>query len=150
MARRANLSDDGSDEHELHNNGRAERQAQRRVDLDSQSPSPSVSFSSDKENRSAAPTRHGKNKSMGPPQTPASERTTPLASRKRKLGEREIARNATQVAHREKLDNVGDTLYYNPEQDMDERRQVRKDYRDLSRELTGIRARFWRPYARHS
>ena len=144
MARRANLSGDPGREDTLQSNAGPSRQAGGRVDLDSQSPSPSLSFSSDKENCTAPSVRNGKSKSMGPPQTPASDRATPLTGRKRKFGERFDAPNATQVAHRHKLENVGNSQYYDPEQAMDERRKVRKDYRDLSRELTGMLTRFRR------
>ncbi|KAL9130158.1 MAG: hypothetical protein Q9217_001593 [Psora testacea] len=145
MARRANLSDDEGGENKQGHDVRTSRQAQRRVDLDSKSPTPSVSFSSDKENRSAPSARRVKSKGMGPPQTPASDRATPMTNRKRKFGERANAPNATQVAHRQKLEDVGNTQYYDPEQDMDERRKVRKNYRDLSRELTDSRAEYLAP-----
>ncbi len=140
MARRANLSDDEEQDAEVQTRaGRAQRE-QERVNVESLSPSPVASFSSDKENRGVAggsTARTSKAKSMGPPQATPSDRATPRPNRKRKLGERDGAPNATQAAHQQQLDDVGNRNFYDPEQSMEERRAVRKDYRDLSRELTG-------------
>ena len=62
----------------------------------------------------------------------------PRSSKKRKLGERNV-RNACHTAHERELAEMGDRRFYDPDQSMDERRAVRKDFRDLSRELTGTR-----------
>jgi hypothetical protein len=42
--------------------------------------------------------------------------------------------NASQVV----IDEVADTLFYDPDQDMNERRAVRKGLRDLNRNLNGL------------
>lgn len=109
------------------------------------SPSPAASFSSDKENRgvSATGTGKGKARSMAPPSKlptpdsagPASER----ASKRRRISERD-ALNATEAALEQRLDLAGDASVYDPDQSIEERRVIRKDYRDLSRELTGLGA----------
>ena len=111
---------------------------QRRVNMNSPSPSPSASFSSDKENRDATPRlskQKGKSTPMAPPQRPTPDNTA-LSNKKRKLAEREVP-NASQAAHRRQLEEVGDSRFYDPNQSIAERRKVRKEYRDLSRDLTG-------------
>ena len=145
MARRAVLTspelsdadgDHESDESSMH------QQSRRVTNLDSTSLSPAASFSSDKENRSAATPRpnNAKSRAMAPPSklpTPASEESTSArASKRRKLGERD-APNAIQAAHQKRLDEAGDPSVYDPDQTIEERRAIRKEYRDLSRELTG-------------
>ena len=137
MAPNAVLSDTG-DEGTTRDDVRSSRQSRGRVNQPSLSPSPAASFSSDKENRPAAAPQRGKAKSMGPPQTPASDRATPRQNLKRKLGDRDARPNATQAMHQQQLDDVGNKDFYDPEQNMEQRRAVRRDYRDLSRELTGI------------
>ena len=142
MARAANLSpavgDDGDDV-------QSSRPGRQRVSQapGSLSPSPAASFSSDKENRgSTAQQGNGKSKAMPPPKLPTpalGDNDAPRTNRKRKLAERE-APTASQIAHARELDEVGDTQYYDPDQSMEERRAIRKGFRDLSRELTGVHA----------
>lgn len=107
------------------------------------SPSPAASFSSDKENRgSASRTSHqanGKPTAMAPPKKPtraAAEPLSPHVNKRRRLSERG-APSASQVAHERELKELGNTQYYDPDQNMDERRAVRKGIRDLSKELSG-------------
>ena len=145
MARRANLSTGRDEGREVQENAGSTRPRHERVNLNSLSPSPAASFSSDKENRQAqadeARQNTGKAKNMPPPQmsTPNSpNHDLPRSSKKRKLGERN-APNASQTAHERELAEVGDRRFYDPDQSMDERRAVRKDFRNLSRELTGTR-----------
>lgn len=143
MARRAKLSED---DEEYDGNRRTTPVAQRgegRVHSGSLSPSPAASFSSDKENRQSAghaSAPNSKSRAMPPPQLPTPDKATPRVNRKRKLGERD-APNATQTAHQKKLDNVSDLACYDPEQSIEERRAIRKDFRDLSKDLTGTRCR---------
>lgn len=143
MARRANLSADEDGDGEVQNQVGSTRRRKGRVSLESLSPSPAASFSSDKENRQtpaeASRQDKGKGRSMGPPQlpSPAPADLEPTRSNKRrKLSERG-APSATQTAHENRLAGVGDTQYYDPEQSIEERRAIRKDFRDLSKELTG-------------
>lgn len=143
MARRAKLSTRRNEDGESQENLESRRQTPGRVNLNSLSPSPAASFSSDKENRQAqadeARQNNGKAINMPPPQMPTSSSAnhdSPRSSKKRKLGERN-APNASQTAHERELAKVGDRRFYDPDQSMDERRAVRKDFRDLSRELTG-------------
>lgn len=145
MARRANLSTGRHEQEEAQRNAESTRQGHERVNSNSMSPSPAASFSSDKENRQvqADEARYNdiKAKSMLPPQMPtpsSASHDSPRSSKKRKLGDRN-ATNASQTAHERELAEVGDRRFYDPEQSMDERRAVRKDFRDLSRELTGTR-----------
>ena len=145
MARHANLSIERNEDEEAEDNSEYTRQTYGPVGLDSLSPSPAASFSSDKENRQAQVDETQRNpntaKSMSPPQVPTSSYANddlPRSSKKRKLGERD-ATNASQTAHERQLAGVGDRRFYDPDQSMDERRAVRKDFRDLSRELTGKR-----------
>lgn len=70
------------------------------------------------------------------PTTGSEEPTSGRASKRRRLGERD-APNETQAAHQKRLDEAGDRSVYDPDQTIEERRAIRKEYRDLSRELTG-------------
>ena len=68
----------------------------------------------------------------------------PRSSKRRKLSERDVP-NATQTAHENALAGISDARYYDPDQSIEERRALRKDFRDLSKELTGNRVRNGRP-----
>ena len=113
------------------------------LNVASLSPSPAASFSSDKENRadatSSAYKRTGKSKAMPPPKLPtpsSAEPASPRASKRRKLSQRGVL-NASQMAHQQQLEALGDREYYDPDQSMEERRGIRREIRDLSRELNG-------------
>lgn len=144
MARRARLSDDEHEDEDARTDMASTRRSRGRVNVEALSPSPTASFSSDKENRQvssrASRLTKGKGKAMDPPQltTPApGAEVQPRSSKRRKLSERD-APNASQATHARRLAEAGDTEYYDPEQSIVERRAVRKDFRDLSRELTGM------------
>lgn len=109
----------------------------------SQPHSPARSFSSDKENQEAASDSSrlasAKSRAMPPPNLPTPTSAEPSSSRpskRRRLSERDVP-NASQVAHERELRQLGNIEFYDPDQDMDERRAVRKGIRDLSHELTG-------------
>ena len=106
------------------------------------SPSPTNSISSDKENRGsgrlAQTTRAESNKAMPPPARSiqngvVSER----AEKRRRLADRDGSPLNSQVTHERELEDVIDSQYYDPDQDMDERRAIRKGLRDLNRDLNG-------------
>ena len=144
MARLARLtSPDPDDSETLNDSSRRQQQQNRHVpNPGSPSPSPAASFSSDKENRTATRSRssNGKSRAMPPPSklpTPNSEEpTSERANKRRRLSGREES-NATQTAHQKRLEEAGDRSVYDPDQSIEERRAIRKEYRDLSRELTG-------------
>lgn len=81
---------------------------------------------------------------MAPPQLPSpapADHDVPRSNKRRKLSERGApALNATQTVHENRLAEVGDTQYYDPNQSIEERRAIRKDFRELSKELTGTLA----------
>ncbi|MCJ1416442.1 nuclear protein [Xylographa parallela] len=111
------------------------------------SPSPAASFSSDKENREASAqssrNAQGKTRAMPPPKlpTPGSVEPTPShMNKRRRLGERD-APNTGQSSQQE-VDLDEDLRYYDPDQPMEERRHIRKGYRDLARELIDSRAEY--------
>ncbi len=147
MARQARLSSrtKENEEEELHSDAEPTRRRQGRVpNVASLSPSPAASFSSDKENRAAttssARASNGKSKAMAPPKlpTPTSiEPATPRANKRRKLSERDVP-NVSQVAHQKQLEELPHKEHYDPDQSMEERRGIRKEIRDLSRELNGM------------
>ena len=141
MARRARLSTVGDDDQDAETNTSAARGGRGRVNPESFSPSPAASFSSDKENRHASSEKSrqakGKAKAMDPSQLPTPETEAPRASKRRKISDRE-GLNATQITHAKQLAEAADKDFYDPEQSIEERRAVRKDFRDLSRELTGM------------
>lgn len=151
MARRANLSEAEEDADSRDETEASTRRSRTHVHVASLSPSPAASFSSDKENRQAQAegSRQGKGKGRAIPSprlaSPATgEEDAPRSNKRRKLSERE-APNATQTAYRNHLAEIGDSRYYDPDQSMGERRALRKDFRDLSKELTGI-LRSWFRY----
>ncbi|KAK4692249.1 non-structural maintenance of chromosomes element 4, partial [Lecanoromycetidae sp. Uapishka_2] len=154
MARRAHLTDDEDNDVELQNHAASTRRTRGRVSLESLSPSPAASFSSDKENRQTQTDTSrqdkGKGRAMPPPQLPSptlADHEAPRSSKRRKLSERG-APNATQAAHENRLAEVGDTQFYDPNQSIEERRAIRKDFRDLSKELTDSRNEFLAPGSR--
>ncbi len=109
------------------------------------SPSPAASFSSDKENRTAPTSTSRQNKgkgranAMGPPKlpTPVSDTAnTPTTNKRRKLGEHN-APLASQAAYEREVEEVADTTFYDPDQSMEQRRAIRKELRDLTRDLNG-------------
>lgn len=144
MARTAKFSDAGGSTRATPRN-RVSARTSDSSDEDSavsSSPTPSVSFSSDKENRqstSAAATSRGKGKArtMGPPDTHTSNGPTPRAGKKRKLANRAEQPILTQSLHQQHLEEAADKDLYDPDQDIEQRRALKRDYRDLTRELTG-------------
>lgn len=112
------------------------------------SPSPATSISSDKENRSSRVTMDkGKGRalnSMGPPRLPS-----PGHKRKRTgttgagdvLTDRNQRRKTIEVDEEEE-DDDDDVAYYDPDQSMEERRELRAGFRTLSRNLQDNRAEY--------
>ena len=58
-----------------------------------------------------------------------------LSGRKRKL--QDVRAQPSQARHRRELEERVDKEFYDPDQDEDERRAVRKGMRDLNKELNG-------------
>ncbi|KAI9793725.1 MAG: nuclear protein [Peltula sp. TS41687] len=129
-------------------------------DLATLSPSsPEASDSSDKENHgrrnkgAAAQEKDPKSRPTMTTTTPglrtpnSNPSTTPRATagRKRRFGESDAMPSARDLAHERELAEVADTKYYDPDQDMEERRMVRKGFRDLTRELNESRAEYLAP-----
>ena len=148
MARHAVLSSPEDSDHIKRiqrNNASTRRGREGGVNVASLSPSPTASFSSDKENRSANQSagRNGSTKSNAMP--PPSKLPTPngvepevtRASKRRRLSERD-APDAPETSFTAEADAPGNSPVYDPDQNIDERRAIRKDYRDLSKELTGM------------
>ncbi|OAL73420.1 nuclear protein Qri2/Nse4 [Trichophyton violaceum] len=104
-------------------------------DQDSE-PSPPTSFSSDKENRSARALQVKKRRSgclTAPPMSSAS-------NKKRRVSEQ--LPEQSQSTHQRRLRQVVDTDFYDPDQDPEERRAVRKGLRDLASNLNDSRSEF--------
>lgn len=105
---------------------------------DEATPSPSPSFSSDKENRTSA-RRSDKRKTRNP----ASQSTrTPQAmadasNKRRRLSEKGVSDLQSHVVSRRRPRHIQDTDLYDPDQDPEERRKVRKGFRDLVTNLNG-------------
>ncbi|KAF4626382.1 hypothetical protein G7Y89_g11781 [Cudoniella acicularis] len=105
----------------------------------SMSPSPATSVSSDKENRSSRPVDKGKGRMpMGPPRapSPSSERS----KRKRTNTNTAESENLSDRNRRRRTVEVEDPDDYNPDQDIEERRQLRKGLRDLTKRLADNRS----------
>lgn len=69
----------------------------------------------------------------------AAEDATPRMNKRRRLADQD-ERLESQIIHERELELVADTEYYDPDQDMGERRAVRKGLRDLTRDLNGTSA----------
>jgi hypothetical protein len=93
----------------------------------SKSPSPTFSISSEKENRSAnnRPSRLLKSKGG------AGMAITARPGKRRRM-------ESLDASNADQLDEVVDTHFYDPDQDMNERRALRKGLRDLNRNLNGL------------
>ncbi|KAI9845744.1 MAG: nuclear protein [Sclerophora amabilis] len=116
------------------------------------SPSPAVSLSSDKENRSTSSVnqqQRGKGKVVMAPssiQTVSPSRPeNAQSSKRRRLADRDGPPQDVQSDHDDGLEETIDLEYYNPDQDMNERRAVRKGLRDLTRDLNDSRAEYLAP-----
>lgn len=151
MARRAQLSEVEEDADRRHESDASTRRSRSHAHVASLSPSPAASFSSDKENRQAqaegSRQEKGKGRAIPSPHLPSPvtwEEDALRPNKRRKLSERE-APNATQTAYQNHLADIGDSRFYDPDQSMGERRALRKEIRDLSKELTGT-LRSWLGY----
>ena len=148
LARPASPSEDGDDPSS--HPRRSTTRASTRPPLPSQpslSPSPAASFSSDKENRTSAPRgekrkEHAKEVARSVPMS-GSPATASSANKRRRLTDRDGGPLASQAVHRRQLQDANDTDFYDPDQNIDERRTVRKGIRDLAKELNGM----WPAYA---
>ena len=144
MARHAHIPlSEGEEEGEKEMEATRPRRGRVPTTIGSLSPSPAASFSSDKENHSIEPESarqtSRKSSTMAPQKmlTPTSaEPSSPRSSKRRRLGERDVP-NPSQRAHQKELQETGNAQYYDPDQSMEERRAVRKEIRDLSKELNG-------------
>ena len=147
MARSAKLSESPNEEWEedLYDaspppNG----QGQARISTNTQaslSPSPATSISSDKENRNARTAEKGKGPAvMGPPSASASARSS-LGPQKRK---RAVTRDTTADRDvRRRTIEAGDD--YDPDQPIEERREVRQGLRNLQKTLIDQRQELVQP-----
>ncbi|EEH42513.2 Smc5-Smc6 complex subunit NSE4 [Paracoccidioides brasiliensis Pb18] len=114
---------------------------------DEMTPSPSTSFSSDKENRNSnsrsekRKTTHLASQSTQKPQV-----MTDASNKRRKLSHnRGLSDRQSQATHRRRPQQVQDTDLYDPNQDPEERRAVRKGLRDLATNLNDSRAEYLKP-----
>ena len=104
----------------------------------SQSRSPSASVSSDKENRSSI-TRQSQSSAKSIPATKAPMATSvEQANKRRRLGELEVPNALSQAVPKRQLEMDADNAFYDPDQPMEQRREVRRRLRDLGRQLLGI------------
>ena len=121
---------------------------QRRTINQRPSPSPAAS-SSDKENRSIRPQEKGKGRA--PMESLPSRTATPASQAKRRRAaenealdrnhDRRQRRRTAEVREGDEADD-GDAEIYDPDQDIEERRAVRNDYRELNRDLNENRAEY--------
>ena len=105
------------------------------------SSSPAASFSSDKENRTSSSrpqSQGGKRKSDAVEASSTTEsRTGPTANKRRKTGEGPGSQQPRRAINTQDTDDRFDVGCYDPDQDPDERRTVRKGLRDLAQQLNG-------------
>ncbi|EON64421.1 hypothetical protein W97_03652 [Coniosporium apollinis CBS 100218] len=101
--------------------------------------------SSDKENESTplGARDKGKTVSMGPPKLPTPVSDTPRPSKRRRTGEHDVTLSVD--GHEQDAATLVDLKYYDPDQDEEERREVRKDMRSYQRELYDRRDEFLEP-----
>ena len=124
-------------------------QRQRSGNTTPLSPSPPVSFSSDKENHTAnLPSRTPRSKpaSMPPPSQTHAESAdigSERASKRRRLVDHDAPHaNNSQATHARMLEKLNHKDFYDPDQSIEERREIRKDYRDLSKDLTDSKSEY--------
>ena len=111
----------------------------------SMSPSPAASTSSDKENRASRPAvDKGNGKAMNPPNMPASN-----SAKRKRIIESDASpdrnRRRRTVELDENADGSEDMENYDPDQDIEERRKLRKGLRDLSKTLSENRSEYLAP-----
>lgn len=110
--------------------------ARRVTSESSMRPSPAPSTSSDKENYHASSTQSGARKNGAVRMSIQPEGSSSVISnRKRKL--QDVRTQPSQARHRRELEERVDKDFYDPDQDEQERRAVRKGMRDLNKELNG-------------
>lgn len=120
--------------------------------------SPSASFSSDKENQSSATSNARGKARMSALGSSSAQGGTPGSNKRMRLSlrdganreDREESMQVNGVAGSQfqgRGDDLGDALnditnkdFYDPEQPMEERRKVRRDIRDLSKNMNGMTA----------
>jgi hypothetical protein len=97
---------------------------------------PSSSFSSDKENRASHASGSEKRKQ---PAAPAAMSEAGLGNKRRKVSDNGLGEPSTQgrQAHERQLQEAIDTRYYDPDQSLEERRLVRRGFRELAANLNG-------------
>ncbi|KAB8295951.1 hypothetical protein EYC80_008771 [Monilinia laxa] len=125
----------------------------RTVNNQDLSPSPAASTSSDKENRtSRIAIDKGKgralNGSMGPPNVPSSvgkRKRTATAGEGDNSVQRNQRRRTTEVDEEDEDDVFEEELGYDPDQSVEERRQIRFELRGLSRTLLDNRSEYLQP-----
>ncbi|PGH27796.1 hypothetical protein AJ80_00584 [Polytolypa hystricis UAMH7299] len=112
---------------------------------------PSASFSSDKENRGSSgshSSRTEKRKQGLGESTPSGQPRAmggDASNKRRRISERDELDHNTQRTHRRRLAEVNDTDFYDPDQDPEERRAIRKGLRDLAATLNDSRSEFLQP-----
>lgn len=163
MARLAQRSSEAEHDDELRplqQSSAARRQGRRQAQATTGalSPSPDVSFSSDKENRTAARAGQHQEQSKdktaaarsGLPTPPANPTNVVMSSRsnkRRRLGEHDTEQQSTQIDRSQcpKSELRDPQKYYDPDQPLEERRVLRKNLRELSRQLIGSQAEYLAP-----
>ncbi|OAX83486.1 hypothetical protein ACJ72_02156 [Emergomyces africanus] len=113
---------------------------------DEATPSPSPSFSSDKENRT--PARRSDKRKPGPlasQPTRASQAMADASNKRRRLSEKGVADHENQATPKRRPRHFQDTDLYDPDQDPEERRKVRKGFRELATNLNDSRAEYLQP-----
>lgn len=109
----------------------------------SMSPSPALSTSSDKENRSSRHVDKGKGRApMGPPSAPASASGQ---SKRKRPAERDASTDRNRRRRTVEVNEDEDLSDYDPEQDPNERRDLRRELRELGRTLTENRSEYLTP-----
>ncbi|KKZ63704.1 hypothetical protein EMCG_02011 [[Emmonsia] crescens] len=113
---------------------------------DEATPSPSSSFSSDKENRTSA--RRSDKRKTGHPASQSTRTPQAMAdasNKRRRLSEKGVSDRQSHVVSRRRPRHIQDTDLYDPDQDPEERRKVRKGFRDLVTNLNDSRAEYLQP-----
>ncbi|EGC47244.1 nuclear protein Qri2/Nse4 [Histoplasma capsulatum var. duboisii H88] len=108
--------------------------------------SPSPSFSSDKENRTSA-RRLDKRKPghLTSESTQHSQAMADASNKRRRVSEKGGPDRQSQATPRRQPRHIQDTDLYDPDQDPEERRKIRKGFRDLVTNLNDSRAEYLQP-----
>ena len=140
MARLHKRFSSSNDESGVEPRHRSQDRVNSHIDTGSSlTPSPSLSVSSDKENQASITRLSQSSTKSARIRRPSTFVTKEPSNKRRKLGEQEAPNASSQATQKRQLEANAGSIFYDPDQPMEQRREVRRQLRDLGRQLVGIR-----------